>query len=110
MVSIGCLSYLDYVRNTRANIPFLDFIHMVCEFIDLFPTDLTGIMLKRDIDFVISVESSIQPISISPYYMALVELKKVNIQYQDPLVKGFITPSVSQVQFGKQTDIYVYVY
>ncbi|XP_069152913.1 uncharacterized protein [Solanum lycopersicum] len=64
---------------------------------EVFPTDLPGLPLDRDIDFCIDVELGTQPISIPPYHIALAELKELKEQLQDLLSKGFIRPSGASV-------------
>ena len=60
----------------------------------MFPMDLPSMPSDRDIDFIIDVESIIEPIFIPPYRMALVELKKLKDQLQELLDKEFIRLSV----------------
>ena len=47
----------------------------------------------KEMDFSIEEYPSIDPISIAPYIMALVELKELNIQLEELHNKGFIRPS-----------------
>ena len=49
----------------------------------------------REIEFAIDVVLGTAPTSITPYRMALVELKELKLQLQELLEKGFIRPSVS---------------
>ncbi|KAH0670761.1 hypothetical protein KY290_026960 [Solanum tuberosum] len=67
LVDRGCLSYLDFIRDTSVESSPMDSV--------LVP----GTKL----------------ISISPYRMVTVELKELKDQLQDLLSKGFIRPSVS---------------
>ena len=46
----------------------------------MFPSDLPGMPLDRDIDFCIDLEPGIRPISIPPYRMALAELRELKDQ------------------------------
>ena len=81
---------------------------MVQEFLDVFPSDLSGVSPDRDINFAIDLEPGTKPISIPPYRMAPAELKELKDQLQDLLSKGFIRPSVSPwgapVLFVKKKD------
>ena len=81
---------------------------MVCEFSEVFPTDLPGMPPDRDIDFCIDLEPGTRPISIPPYRMAPAELRELKEQLQDLLSKGFIRPSISPwgapVLFVKKKD------
>ena len=59
--------------------PALASIHVVCEFLDVFPEDLSGLPPNRDVEFTIELEPSTAPISQCPYRMATreqAEMKK----------------------------------
>ena len=43
--------------------PNLTFIHVVCEFLDVFPKDLPGLPLDREVEFSIELEPGTAPIS-----------------------------------------------
>ena len=70
-------------------------IFVVREFQDVFPEELLGIPLERDVDLSIDVLLGTTPISRAPYRMAPTELKELKIQLQELLDKGLIQPSVS---------------
>jgi hypothetical protein len=70
-------------------------IPIVCEYLDVFPDDLFGMLPDRDIEFVIELQPSTAPISKRPYHMPPNELAELKIQLQDLLDKGFIRPSAS---------------
>lgn len=65
-------------------------IQVVRGFMDMFSIDLPSMPSDRPIDFAINVESSTKSISIPPYRMDLVELKKLKQKLQNLLSKGFI--------------------
>jgi hypothetical protein len=68
---------------------------VVQEYPDVFPEELSGMPLDRDIEFFIELLLGTPPISKKPYRMPvneLVELKKQLAKLQD---KGFICPSSS---------------
>ena len=48
------------------------------------------IPLDREIEFCIDLAPDVQPVSIPPYQMTLVEFRKLKVQLQDMLEKGFI--------------------
>ena len=50
---------------------------MVCEFLDVFPEDLPGLPLDRDVEFAIELEPGTAPILRRPYRMVLKELAKM---------------------------------
>lgn len=69
----------------------LEDIPIVNEFSNISPTDLTGLLPKREIEFSIELVAGTTPISKVPYQMASIELKE---QFQELLNKAFIRPSV----------------
>ena len=73
----------------------LENVLIVREFSDVFPEELSGILLEREVDLSIEILSGITPISRAPYRMAPIELKELKIQLQELLDKGLIRPSVS---------------
>lgn len=70
----------------------IDSLLVVCEFVDIFSTGPPSLPLKHYINFFIPLDPGTNPISIPPYHMARVELKKLSVQLQDLLGKGFIRP------------------
>ncbi|GJU11108.1 hypothetical protein Tco_1133504 [Tanacetum coccineum] len=83
-------------------------IFFVREFADVFPDELPGLPLAREIEFGIELIPGAEPISKAPYRMAPVELKELKEQLQEMLENGFIRPSVSPwgapVLFVKKKD------
>ena len=75
--------------------PSLSDIPTVCDYPDAFPKELPRLPPQREIEFTIDVVPGTTPPSITPYRMALVELKELKLQLQELLEKGFIRPSVS---------------
>jgi hypothetical protein len=73
----------------------LEDIHVVQEFPDVFPDDLSGMPPKRAIEFNIELQSGTTPIAKAPYKVSPVELEELKIQLQDLQDKGFIYPSSS---------------
>ena len=75
--------------------PDLTSIPMVCEFLDVFPEDLPGLLTDWDVEFFIELEPKTAPISRCPYRMAPKELAEMKKQLEELLKKGFIRPSSS---------------
>jgi hypothetical protein len=73
----------------------LEDIHVIREFSDAFPDDLPRMSPERVIEFKIELQPGTAPISKAPYKISHVELKKLKIQLQGLLDKGYIRPSVS---------------
>ena len=94
--------------DTRKEALKLDDIPVVREFSDVFPKDLLGIPIDREIEFSIDLLLGTSPISKAPYRMALTKLKELKEQLQELLEKGFIRPSASPwgapVLFMKKKD------
>ncbi len=104
----GCEAYLAHIVDTRQAKATLCDITTVRDFSDVFPKELPGLPLEREVEFAIEVMPGTTPISIAPYKMAPTELKELKIQLQELLDKGFIRPSVSPwgapVLFVKKKD------
>ncbi|WMV24153.1 hypothetical protein MTR67_017538 [Solanum verrucosum] len=77
LVGQGCLAYLAHIQEVDVEPPSIESISVVSEFREVFPTDLPGMPLERDIYFSIDLEPGTSPISIHPYHMALTELREL---------------------------------
>ncbi|XP_055814268.1 uncharacterized protein LOC129883677 [Solanum dulcamara] len=74
MVRRGCLADFAHIRNVEVESPSIESIPVMCEFSEVFPLDLLGMPLDRDIDFYIDLEMVTHPISIPlPYGSGRVE-------------------------------------
>ncbi|XP_069147079.1 uncharacterized protein [Solanum lycopersicum] len=108
MISKGCLAFLAHLKDDTTQVPSIESVSVVREFLDVFPADLPGMPPDRDIDFCIDLEPGTRPISIPPYRMAPAELRELKAQLQELLNKGFIRPSASPwgapVLFVKKKD------
>ena len=93
MMSKRLLCHLVSVNDLYNDILFIDSVHVVNDFQDVFPDDLPGVPPRREIDFGIDLEPDTKPISIPPYEMAPAELKELKLQLQDLTDKGFIQPN-----------------
>ena len=81
--------------DTRKEVLKLDDIPIVREFLDVFPKDLSGIPVDREIEFSIDLLPGTSRISKALYQMAPTELKELKEQLQELLDKGYIRPSAS---------------
>ena len=70
--------------------PSISDIPTISDFPDVFPEELPRLPPHRDIEFAIDVVLGATPVSITPYRMAPVELKELNLQLQELLEKRFI--------------------
>ncbi|XP_057459270.1 uncharacterized protein LOC130749931, partial [Actinidia eriantha] len=104
----GCRGYLCSIKSSSLeDLSTLD-IPIVREFPEVFPEELPGMPMEREIEFSIECAPGTQPISKAPYRMAPAELKELKLQLQELLDKGFIRPSSSPwgapVLFVKKKD------
>jgi hypothetical protein len=72
-------------RVYEAIIPEIQDISVVCEFPDVFPTDLPRLPPERDVEFVIELKPGTTPISRRSYRMPPNELAELKTQLQDLL-------------------------
>ena len=104
----GCRGYLCSVMSSSTEDLSMTDIPIVCEFPEVFPEELPGMPVNREIEFSIEVAPGTNPISKTPYRMAPAELKELKTQLQELLDKGFIRPSSSPwgapVLFVKKKD------
>ena len=77
MIYKGCLYHTVRVQDLNFEIPPIELVPVVSEFLEDFPNDIPGIPPKWEIDFGIELLPDTDPISISPYRMAPAELKEL---------------------------------
>ncbi|XP_016667479.1 uncharacterized protein [Gossypium hirsutum] len=75
--------FLAYILDTRGSEPKLEQFPVVNEFPDVFPKELSGLPLDREVEFLIDVVLETAPISVTPYRMTLVKLKELKTQLQE---------------------------
>ncbi|KAL8135127.1 hypothetical protein AgCh_009962 [Apium graveolens] len=85
---------LDYVMDTKKEVPNIQDIPVVNEFEDVFPENLTGLPPDREIEFAIELPPGMAPVSKAPYRLAPIEMKELASQLQELLDNGMIRPSV----------------
>jgi hypothetical protein len=108
LIDSGCTAYLAAIVYTDTEVPEMNTIPVVSEFVDVFPKEITGLPPEREVEFGIEVVPGTTPISKSPYRMAPAELKELKAQLEEMLESGFIRPSTSPwgapVLFVKKKD------
>ena len=101
-------AFLALILESKRSQVDVEKIPIVREFPDVFPEELPGIPLEREVDLSIEIMPRTTPVSRAPYRMALAELKELRVQLQELLDKGFVRPSVSPrgapVLFVKKKD------
>ncbi|KAG8499085.1 hypothetical protein CXB51_005500 [Gossypium anomalum] len=104
----GCEAYLAYVLNTKMPKLKIESVSVVCEYQNVFLEELPGLPLIREIEFAIDLVPRTSLISITPYRMALTELKELKSQLQELTDKGFLrlnfSPWGAPVLFVKKKD------
>ena len=65
-------------------------VPVVCEYPDVFPEELLGMPLDRDLEFIIDLIPRTAPIAKRPYRMAANELEELKKQLQELQEKGYI--------------------
>ncbi|XP_028091827.1 uncharacterized protein LOC114292111 [Camellia sinensis] len=85
LIQKGCQGYLCSVVKEQMVNGGTDIILVVREFSDVFPEELLGQLIDREIEFTIEVASGTQPISKTPYRMSPVEMKELKLQLIDDL-------------------------
>jgi hypothetical protein len=73
----------------------LEDIHVIREFPDVFPDDLSGMPPERVTEFKIELQPGTTLIAKAPYKMSPVKMKELKIQLHGLLDKGYIYPSTS---------------
>lgn len=83
-------------------------VPVVQDFLSVFPEDLPGLPLDRELEFVIELLLGIVPIFKAPYQMVPAKLKELKTRLQEFLDKKFIKPSYSPLRalvlFVKKKD------
>ncbi|GKA53991.1 putative reverse transcriptase domain-containing protein [Tanacetum coccineum] len=67
----------------------------VRDFLEVFPEDLPGLPLTRQVEFQIDLVHGAAPVARAPYRLAPSEMQELSAQLQELSDKGFIRPSSS---------------
>jgi hypothetical protein len=73
----------------------LEDIHVIREYLDVFPNELPGMPPKTAIQFKIELQSGTALVAKAPYKMSPVDMKELKVKLQGLLDKGYICPSTS---------------
>ncbi|GKE61589.1 hypothetical protein Tco_1511956 [Tanacetum coccineum] len=73
----------------------LEDVPIVWDFLDVFPEDLPGLPLTRQVEFQIDLIPGAAPVARAPYRLAPSEMNKLSEQLKELSNKGFIRPSSS---------------
>ncbi|GJW17420.1 putative reverse transcriptase domain-containing protein [Tanacetum coccineum] len=95
----GCHVFLAHVttKETEDNSEKkqLEDVPIVQNFLEVFPEDLSGLLLTRQLEFQINLIPSVAPVARAPYRLAPSKMKELSDQLQELSDKGFIRPSSS---------------
>ena len=88
----GYEAFLALILDSKRGQVELEKIPIVREFPEVFPEELPGIPLEREVDLSIEIVLGIAPMSKAPYRMAPAELKVLKVQLQEIFLKGLYDP------------------
>ncbi|KAI3815600.1 hypothetical protein L1987_15274 [Smallanthus sonchifolius] len=91
----GQTAILELVAEQPSEEKKIDDIPIVRDFLEVFPEDLPGLPLHRQVEFQIDLVPGAAPIARAPYRLEPNELQELSTQLQELLEKGFIQPSSS---------------
>ncbi|GKD62793.1 putative reverse transcriptase domain-containing protein, partial [Tanacetum coccineum] len=95
-------------EETEASKKQIEDVPVVRDFSEVFPEDLPGLPLTRQVEFHIELIPGAAPVSRAPYRLALAEMKELAEQLKELFDKGFIKPSSSPwgapILFVKKKD------
>ena len=70
-------------------------IPVLREYVDVFPEEIPGLPLKRELDFTIELVPGAVPSSKAPYKTNILELNELKSQLKELIDKKYFRPSVS---------------
>ena len=94
------IKYVSRLKPKRTHVNSLtgvvqEEVPVVKDYPDVFPEDLPGMPLDREIEFLIELLPGTGPISKRPYRMPVNDLEEVKKHIKELLEKGYIRPSSS---------------
>ncbi|GKC25041.1 putative reverse transcriptase domain-containing protein, partial [Tanacetum coccineum] len=107
-ISRGYQVFIAQVMEKKSDEKRLEDIPVVREFLKVFPEDLPGLPLIRQVEFQIDLIPGAAPVARAPYRLAPSEMQELSDQLQELADRGFIRPSTSPwgapVLFVKKKD------
>ena len=101
-------AFFAHVVDKNQGVKDIKNISEVCNFSDVFPEDLPGVPLARQVEFRIDLVPGATPVAKAPYRLAPAEMHELSSQLSELLSKGFIRPSFSPwgapILFVKKKD------
>ncbi|GJS77762.1 putative reverse transcriptase domain-containing protein [Tanacetum coccineum] len=71
------------LSNVKVDKPKLSDISVVQDFVEVFPKDLSGLSLQRQVEFCINLVLGATPVTKSPYRLAPLEMQELSVQLQE---------------------------
>ncbi|GJV01518.1 putative reverse transcriptase domain-containing protein [Tanacetum coccineum] len=94
-VERGCHLILAHVKENKSKEKRLEDVPVIRDFPEVFPKELPGLPLSRQVEFRIDLVPGAAPVARAPYRLAPSEMKELSVQLQELLEKGFSRPSSS---------------
>ncbi|XP_016748256.1 uncharacterized protein [Gossypium hirsutum] len=91
----GTIFLVDLMKLPFGEFDLIWGIQTVRDFPNVFPEELPGLPLNREVEFGIELFPGTTPVSIAPYRMALKELTKLKAQIQELLDRGLTNASAA---------------
>ncbi|GJX92660.1 putative reverse transcriptase domain-containing protein [Tanacetum coccineum] len=105
----GYQVFVAQVMEKKSDERLMEDIPVVREFPEIFPKDLPGLPLVRQVEFQIDLIPGAAPVTRAPYRLALSKMQELFDQLQELADIGFIRPSTSPwgapVLFVKKKDV-----
>jgi len=99
---------IQVLKTIEGEKPSLEDHPTLREYRDVFPEEVSGLPLRRDIDFSIELAPGVVPVSRTPYRMRKPELVELKLQLKEMMDIGYIRPNVSPwgppILFFKKKD------
>ncbi|GKF23574.1 hypothetical protein Tco_0075896 [Tanacetum coccineum] len=86
----GCHLFLAHVTEKKSNEKRLEDVPVIRDFPEVFPDELPRLPPPRQVDFRIDLVSGVVPVAHAPYRLTPSEMRKLSVQLQELLEKGFI--------------------
>jgi hypothetical protein len=83
------------VLNERGEAKGLKNLHVVQEFADVFPKELPGLLLERELEFTIDLKLGTETLVRTPYRMSTIELQELKMKLKELLDLRLIRTNVS---------------
>nr|GEY82548.1 putative reverse transcriptase domain-containing protein [Tanacetum cinerariifolium] len=91
----GSQFFIAKVKEKEPAMKQLQDVPVICNFPEVFPNDLPGLLPPQQVEFKIELIPDAAPVTCAPYRLAPFEPKELSDQLKELSEKGFIRPSSS---------------